>query len=598
MAFPQTQVSSAISSEDTVESSVEEQRGAIARRRVPIDINYHQHAAVSPDGKYITDVERRTGNLLLHNISTGETRCLFENKSTTGGYVGNTVISPDSEWVAFGREDNLNIIKIDGSDFKTVLRNDAKHFSYFQLIDWSPDAKRILVARTSTDGEKQIGWVSVADGSLELVTTLKQVEGWSRRPQMSPGGPYLVYESPDSQDSSKSDIFVLDLHEKQEHQFFRKSDSDDRLLGWAGEWILFASDRLGTWDAWVVRMQNGKPQDIPRLVWKSMGNPKFNKGLWLLNKGITKDGSFYYGAPSMSSTSMVYTAEFDPKQGILWDTVTSFNEKAKQDKLIWPAWSHNGKRLAASDHGEGIFVQRIENEEVKKFAAESRYQIQVCWSADDKSIWTIVTPPDERNREVMRIDVETGKTVSVLEETDYSESIRFWGLSPASDGQTIYVNKLFGEPWEFEIVMYDLESGKERELYRASNLGYPIALSPDDKWLAFCTWGEPLWKTIDIIPATGGEIHRLTEHENSNIQWFDWSPDGNHLYYITWDEQTPFKSTLWKISIEGGSPEKIFVSDKKIRAISFHPNGKRIAFMIDNRGGRELWALENFLPEE
>jgi Tol biopolymer transport system component len=53
---------------------------------------------------------------------------------------------------------------------------------------------------------------------------------------------------------------------------------------------------------------------------------------------------------------------------------------------------------------------------------------------------------------------------------------------------------------------------------------------------------------------------------------------------------------LWRISPEGGEPQKLWQSDKKNFGLSIHPDGQQIAFSTSEKY-LEIWVMENFLPE-
>ena len=55
--------------------------------------------------------------------------------------------------------------------------------------------------------------------------------------------------------------------------------------------------------------------------------------------------------------------------------------------------------------------------------------------------------------------------------------------------------------------------------------------------------------------------------------------------------------SLWRILPEGGDLQKLWQSEKELRGLRVHPDGRQIAFYtikIDT----EVWVMENFLPEE
>lgn len=591
-----------------VGSSMTKSQSIPTSHLVPTTIlGFERCCSVSPDGRFITDTDPETRHFVIHDLTTGEMRQLASRSPKT--YDAYAAISPDSMWVAYNEYNwdtescKLSVVSIDGSESRILLSNDGNEFSYFSPIDWSPDGKKILVLFNSEEGDKSVGWLNVVDGSLKQVTSLtnwhpRQSGSTLQWMHMSPDGRYVAYESPRAQDPSNPDIFVVDLQEKQEQPLFATSDSGDRLFGWSGDgqWILFGSNRMGSWDAWIVEMRDGRPQNLPKRVWKSIGNPRmFNGEVWLLNKGLTKDGSFYYKIIPRDGMSVVYTADFDPQRGILWDSVTPFSKEVKQDQLIWPVWSHNGKFLACSAHGEGIFVQSMETGAIKKIASDLSYQIHLRWSADDKSIWASTLAS------VLRIDVENDEIKSILQLENDEDETRFWAVEPASNDEKIFINRECYDPYQFEIIVHDLDSGQEKKLYQHSSLSYPIALSPDDLWLAFGLYKETALQmnAIQIISTRGGEACQLIQEEASDICWFDWSPQGDYLYYVRKDKKkNSSETTFWRIARDGGTPEKMCETTNNLSRFRFHPDGKRIAFEIDDRRGLELWAMENFLPSE
>ena len=64
------------------------------------------------------------------------------------------------------------------------------------------------------------------------------------------------------------------------------------------------------------------------------------------------------------------------------------------------------------------------------------------------------------------------------------------------------------------------------------------------------------------------------------------------MFFVKTDEK---KTELWRISVDGGEPEKLGETEG-VRIPHLHPDGRQMAlnavqFM------RELWVMENFLPE-
>lgn len=89
---------------------------------------------------------------------------------------------------------------------------------------------------------------------------------------------------------------------------------------------------------------------------------------------------------------------------------------------------------------------------------------------------------------------------------------------------------------------------------------------------------------IYVIPSMGGVARRLTSHPNSD-RMLDWYPDGRSLLIATSREsgRQRFRQ-LYKLSAEGGLPEKLPLSYGEFGSIS--PDGRYLTFMTKTRDFR------------
>jgi Tol biopolymer transport system component len=157
-----------------------------------------------------------------------------------------------------------------------------------------------------------------------------------------------------------------------------------------------------------------------------------------------------------------------------------------------------------------------------------------------------------------------------------------------------------------EIVMRDLQSGEEKELFHYPRVerGIRIALSPDAQWLCFSNAGWGGIRSLNIMPASGGEVKEIwsfgeTKMGTPGIHQA-WSPDGRYILFSAPDTSDMRVWDLWRIPVEGGKPEKAGLQRSwGMFDLTVRPDGRKLAFA--GRGGAstdsELWVLENFLPE-
>ncbi len=99
--------------------------------------------------------------------------------------------------------------------------------------------------------------------------------------------------------------------------------------------------------------------------------------------------------------------------------------------------------------------------------------------------------------------------------------------------------------------------------------------SPDGTLLAF-SGNYDGNQDVYLMPVTGGVPKRLTHH-GSPDRVVGWYPDGKHILFAS--SRTSYKdrfNQLWKVSVEGGLPEKLPVPYGEFGAIS--PDGKTLAF--------------------
>jgi tricorn protease len=128
--------------------------------------------------------------------------------------------------------------------------------------------------------------------------------------------------------------------------------------------------------------------------------------------------------------------------------------------------------------------------------------------------------------------------------------------------------------------------------------------SPDGNWIAFT--GQYDGNTdVYIIPVTGGEPRRLTWHPGTD-RVIGWMPNGNEILFSSGRMGQPGKlSRIYKIHINGGSPEPLPPQRAAYGKVS--PDGKYLAYLPFNewdsewrnyRGGQAspVWILnlENY----
>lgn len=569
-------------------------------RRVWAGADVDPDGAQTRDGRYLTFVDWLTGDLAVHDITTGENRHLT-NKGTwreSIAFALYSVPSPDSRRVAYVWGDvhnvfDLRLVGIDGSDSRVLYRN--PELEMIRPHDWSPDGTQILVLLSGKPRTNQIALVSAADGSVRVLKTLD----WGKSPSkmcFSPDGKYIAYDFPSREDAPERDIFILAADGSRESVLV-KHPADDFVLGWApdGKNVLFASDRTGPLSVWAAPVKDGEPAGEPKLIRSDLGS-----GLTAM--GFTADGSFYYAVNA--SHADIYVASLDPMTG---------KTSAAPAKMVEHFVGANS-RAAWSRDGASLVYQSVRSPVpnappllvIRSMATGAERTISTkltnlgdpYWSPDGRSI--VARARDETGRDgVYRIDAQTGEVTAAVAGNEGGCAHYFAGFS--SDGESIVCLDQDFARQSFGVVLRNLKSGQTRDLYRATvgNI-YPVVVSNDGRQAAFVRFFKESPGSLQVLSTTGGEpreVYRFAKGESTSS--LGWSADGRYLFFTKVREDASMEEQqmpIWRLPVTGGAPEETGLTMDLIRDIRSHPDGQRISF-TSGRGSAEVWVMENFLPK-
>jgi Tol biopolymer transport system component len=553
---------------------------------------------ISPDGRYLTFVDWETGDLAVRDLATGEKRRLTNKGSWNDSeeFALSSIVSPDGKQIAyawFNKDEfyDLRVIGSDGSNPRVIYPSEELEF--IRPADWSADGKRILAALFRKDKPLQFGLVSVADGSVRILKTLEARDPYlSSGPLFSPDGRYVAYSFPPRDDAAEQDISLLTIDGRHEVALVQHP-ANDYLLGWSpdGKKVLFASDRAGTIDAWVIDVAEGKPQGVPQLVRRDMGS--------ISPMGLTQKGCLYYATPGLVYD--IFTITLDPATGKI---ITPPNKDALpyEGYNMSPDWSHDGKYLAyISRRGHMnrrsiICIYSPETGKVRELLARLNLG-NPRWTPDGRSI--LVQADVTSGQGIYRMDATTGEVVPFIPIRKEGKESR-GSAQLSADGKLIFYVREDGKTKLCQILVRNLETGEEKELDRAPFDNHSIALSPDGRRLALLIRAEKQLRVLKVMPSNGGKQTELRRFEQSGRWIIDiaWTPDGRYIFFSK--GRPDGKWELWRIPSEGGEPQNLGLAMNRFQHLSVHPDGRRITFASRPTEAElpEVWVMENFLPKE
>ena len=585
------------------------------------------NAAVSSDARLVCYPKYDdSGELVVHNLITGKEH-IIKASAGAAGQEGDPmwpVFSPDGRTIAYmvadeqedqkqkAHQRGLYLIGADGTNKRLLCRGSIP-------VVWSSDGKRILVTIASKDDLDYIISVSTEDGSIE-----KRIEFPTKRWQaasLSPDGRYLAFDRPQEGDpnatwyAGKWDIFALDLNTGQESAIVR-NPAGEVLLGWApsGRYILFLSDRMGTWDAWLQPMADAVLAGQTQLVSRNLGHVRPGR--------FARDGSYYYQVAYNSSR--IYFGEIDPHTAQVVSAPKAL-EGTGFDTCV--DWSPDGRFAAYCSRNPDrlgpftIHIHDVAAGTERRFELDAKLEVvgYLRWFPDGKSLlisslWNYTLGPEYNEKEgidsrVYRIDVESGKSTVLMQ----SERRRVKGAELSPDGKTLFYScsSILRDEKDRAgnslLIRRDLASGEEKTLFEFSaGTGWSFAVSRSGEFVAIAPneqegSSDTRTEKIMLIPSAGGQTRELVRwDETPGVIWgVAWTPDGKGiLFVLRRDINDDTTMELWYVLTDASPPRKIMEADLGgWSGLRVHPDGRHIVFDAAARRDFELWAMEN-IPVE
>jgi Tol biopolymer transport system component len=550
---------------------------------------YSFGSTISPDGRFISFPDWETGELAIHDLSSGTDRRLTNKGgwSESEEFAEESVIAPDGKQVVYAWWDGktryeLRVIGISaGGTPRTLYRNED--IEYIAPFDWSSDKKWIAVNIMRADRTVQIGIVDAESGALRV---LKSGE-WSGAGKLafSPDGQLLAFDRPASDTGQQRDIFILAVDGSREIPAVRHP-SMDTVVAWStdGTKLLFASDRTGATGVWATPVRDGKPEGPAELVKSDVGP--------LYPLGLTRSGVLHYGLKVGGPDIHVVSIDFSsgkllaPPSG----ATTQFMGSNRT-----PDWSPDGKYLvyvtqdrASATRFSILTIQEMETGTIRQLRPKLGYIQLARWSPKGSEF--LVVGVDLKARPgIYRVDAQTGEAAAVRTLAS-SENLR--NVHWAPDGKRIYygLQKLAGDTaGETAIIERHLDSGQERELFRKKDIApRSIGLSPDGRYMTVIA-ADRTDAVLSVMPLDGSAPRELLRESRELWagEFTTWTPDSEQVLLVRGKE-------IWIMPLSGSPLKKVTLGLNDMRGIRAQPRGNQVVFFT-GANPEEIWTLENFL---
>lgn len=264
-----------------------------------------------------------------------------------------------------------------------------------------------------------------------------------------------------------------------------------------------------------------------------------------------------------------------------------------------PAFSPDGNQIAfAWDGGMSdnidIYVKLIDAGTPLRLTTDPSIDRSPTWSPDGRYIAFSRFSESEKG---IFIVPALGGTERKLYSPDWGH-FAFGAVVWSPDGKFLaYLDR--SSPQTMAIWLLSVENLERRQLTWTTEQNFADmvpAFSPDGQTLAFVRLSSGNVADIYLVPIGGGEPRRLT-YDNRFIDGLVWTPDAREIVFPS-DRGGGYG--LWRISVTGGTPERLAVGGDNDFSPPLSPQGNRLA--ISRKGNRlafvqgafdtNIWRIE------
>ncbi|MBS1825901.1 MAG: PD40 domain-containing protein [Acidobacteria bacterium] len=513
----------------------------VAPRLLWDDLQVSHLGAPSPDGRFLTLSDPKTGSLAIRMIATGEVKRL--TAPVAGEFAYFSIVSADSRRIAYAWRNRegfyeLRVIDAAGGEPVTVHRNRERPF--VQPCAWSPDGSRILTLFFREDNVSQIAFVPAGGGNVQVLASLDWV--YPNKMALSPDGKWIAFDDLRTEAEGRRTIFVLATDGSAKKRVLGKPEHDTFPLFTAdGKRIVF----LRGGDLYHAAVDGGEAARIGTL----------GRALPL---GITRNNVLYYALRNGEPGIFVHAPGEKPVR----------LGNASSD----PAWSPDGTRLAfltrAANENFGMeskFIAVADSASGKTTVLDPKlaHVDSVSWQRDGRAL--LVGGSDRHGqRGLFVIDAESGVAKPLVRE----HAGTYMGLEGVDTAKgVVYTN---GE----SIRLRDA-AGTEHDLYRASGATVKhLTVSHDGLRIAYALRADGV-ENIFTMGLDSSMARQAANLRGGGAAGLDWEAD-NQTLLAAIPTSPP---SVWRIFPTGEKPFRLGWEFRPTGAVRVQPKQGRLAYL-------------------
>jgi serine/threonine protein kinase/Tol biopolymer transport system component len=524
--------------------------------------------------------DERHGSLVTFDPSSGDSRVWLTYSGE--GHVGSTVVSRDGSLMAYTWVDTAcRCVSLRTVDRNGQVRRLASAPGIIDIWIGDITTRRLVILTAREFMRFELGVVDIDTGVTRVLrTVLSEPSGLS----LSPDGRFVAFDMPrQSEAGSPRDIIVHEIPTGLEWPLLDRA-GDRALAVWSphGDQLFYIETAEGSTTLRATKVVDGRGSSRPAVLRRDIGRP--------IGIGFLDDNTFAYFIDASRSDVRVVDAGAAGFRG---------------QKARWigagantPALSPDGRWLAWSDYPTrrgGIRVTATDGRVVRGFQTSLGWQMNPVWSDDSKQLafWDV-----GRFGALLKVaSLESGPTREVLRRTHRGwDALYTLAWMPGG-------HELLLTPDRTHVVAVDIDTGRQREIHASppgESLG-GIFVSPDGQSLAFCEGPveghQDQQAPIHILPL-GAHGRSLSRPASAALgeALIGWWPDGSLLEIRNAAGGMPNLYDLWRLPLDGTSPEPLGVTGPGILYASASTDAKRLAYSTET-WGQELWLLKPVAPQ-